>query len=79
MAKKKKNESVEDFRKRISDKEIMDTSSPPMDLDVNAKEPDSPMTTEGKLHPPDCINFYMRIKIDLLSHIKQIARERSYN
>ena len=58
---------------------IQDTSAPPMNLDVNAPDPDNEIT-EAKLHPSpaDSIVFYMRLPKKLLDHVKQIARERSY-
>jgi len=64
-------------RKKINDL-IQDTSAPPINLDVTAKDEEDKIT-EAKLHPADCITFYMRVRKDLLDHIKQIARERSYN
>ena len=67
MAKRKKKNDL-----------IQDTSAPPMNLDVTAKDEEDKIT-EAKLHPCDSITFYMRAKKDLLDHIKQIARERSYN
>ena len=67
MAKRKKKESIAELRKRVSNDEIMDTSAGEMVLDITAKDPDVQsdglMTTEAKLHPSDCITFYMRINI----------------
>ena len=72
MAKRKKKNSI-----------IQDTSAGEMILDVTAKDSkvqsDSLMTTEAKLHPSESITFYMRMSKDLLDHVKQTARERSYN
>ena len=69
---------ADQVRKRLKNDIIQDTSAPPINLDVTAKDEENKIT-EAKLHPSDSITFYMRAKKDLLDHIKQIARERSYN
>jgi len=61
---------------------ICDTSQPPIDIDVNAKDEDPEnVTIEARLHPnpPDSQVFYMRMSGTLLNHVKQVARERSYH
>lgn len=81
MAKRKKNESIAEFRKRASSEEIMDTSAGEMMLDLNAKDPD--VNENGiieqrlKNYRINDIVFSMRMDQDLLEHIKQIAREQS--
>ena len=74
MVKKSKKDSI-----------ITDTSAPPMVLDTEAKDPDvqsnSLLTQEARLHPSvpsDSIVFSMRMKKDLLDHVKQLARKKSY-
>ena len=64
--------------------DILDTSEPPMNLDVTAPDmdvrSDGLIVQEGRSNalPADSIVFYMRMRQDLLNHIKQIARELSY-
>lgn len=81
MAKRKKNESIAEFRKRTSDAEIMDTSAPPVDLDITAPDEDvnenGIIETRLKNYRKDTIVFSMRMEQDLLDHIKQVAREKS--
>lgn len=81
MAKRKKKESIADFRKRVSNTEIMDTSAPPVDLDVNA--PDEDRTIEGLLtlqrdyQRADNITVSWRVPEEVLAHAKRVAMEQS--
>lgn len=81
MAKRKKNESIAEFRKRVSDAEIMDTFAGKMVLDVNAMNED--VNENGIIEQRlenyriNDIVFSMRMDYDLLKHIRQIAREQS--
>jgi len=81
MAKRKKNESIAEFRKRVSNAEICDTSAPPVNLDVTARDEDvnenGIIETRLKNYRKDTIVFSMRMEQDLLDHIKQVAREES--
>ncbi len=81
MAKRKKKESIADFRKRVSNTEICDTSPPPLALDITAKDEDvnanGIIETRLKNYRKDTIVFSMRMEQDLLDHIKQVAREKS--
>ena len=62
--------------------DILDTSAPPIDLDVTAADPDvqpdSLLTTEAKLHPPDSVVVAFRMKGDVQEHFKQLAREKAF-
>ena len=81
MAKRKKNESIADLRKRVAEKEIMDTSPPPMDLDPNT--PDEDKTIEGLLNlhrdlkQSDNITVSWRLPQNVLDHAKIVAMEES--
>ena len=81
MAKRKKNESIAEFRKRVSNTEICDTSAPPVDLDVNAQEEGK--TIEGLLDlqrgfkRSDNITVSWRLPQDVLDHVKMVAMEES--
>lgn len=80
MAKRKKNESIADLRKRVSDKNILDTSAGEMILDVNAK--DEEKTVEGVLNLTldgvrNDMTFSFRTNEDIWKHIKQVARDAS--
>lgn len=84
MAKRKKNESLADLRKRNSDKEIMDTKADEMVLDLNKRDdiysqPDSIIieTALEKHRRPDSMVFSMRMLPEELEHFKQLAREYS--
>ena len=81
MAKRKKDESLADMRKRESDDQILDTSAPPMDLDVNAS--DEGKTIEGLLTlqrdygTSDNITVSWRIPQEVMDHAKRVAMEES--
>lgn len=81
MTKRKKKESIIELRKRVSNAEIMDTSSPPIDLDVNS--PEDGRTIEGLLtlqrdyRTSDNITVSWRIPDEVLKHAKTIAMEES--
>jgi len=84
MAKKKKNESIEELRKREADKEIMDTTADKMVLDLNKRDDiyadvNSVIieTALEKHRRPDSMVFSMRMLPDELEHFKQLAREES--
>ena len=83
MAKKKKNESIAEFRKRVSNAEICDTSAPPIDLDVNV--PDEDKTIEGLLtlqrglKISDNITVSWRLPQEVLDHAKRVAMQESLN
>ena len=72
--------------KRKKKEEVLDTKAGDIMLDTNAPNDDveqDGVTLKGgstsKQISSDAITCYMRISKDLLDHIKQIARERSYN
>ena len=81
MAKKKKNESIADLRKRESDKNIMDTSAGEMVLDINA--PEEGRTIEGLLtlqndyQTRDNITVSWRVPEEVMEHAKRVAMEES--
>jgi cytidylate kinase len=78
MAKRKQNESIRDFRERVSKDEIMDTSPDPILCDTS--NDNSNIVLETRLNNYRGSNdmvFSMRMNGDLLDHIKQIAREKS--
>lgn len=81
MAKRKKNESIAEFRKRTSDAEIMDTSAPPVDLDTTSKDDDvnedGIIETRLKNYRVNDMVFSMRMNQDLIERVKQAAREES--
>ena len=82
MAKRKKNESIAELRKRASEKEIMDISPPPMVPDLEAKDENinkngTMETSPGAHRKPDTMVFSMRMLPDELFHFKQLAREKS--
>lgn len=83
MAKRKKNESIAEFRKRVSNAEICDTSPPSMDLDVNA--PEEGRTIEGlldlqrDLKRSDNITVSWRLPQDVLDHAKRVSMQESLN
>ena len=77
MAKKKKNESIADLRKRMSDQEIMNTSPDPIICDTENNANILLETRLGNYREANDIVFSMRMNGDLLKHIKQIAREKS--
>lgn len=78
---KKKKEQKEIIR--MENNIIQDTSAGPIILDLNEK--DLNVDSKGILDTErtskkafDSIVFSMRMNIDLLNHIKQIAREKSF-
>ena len=81
MAKREKEESIAEIRKRTSKKEIMDTSSPPVELDVNA--PEENRTIEGLLdlqrsfRRSDNITVSWRVPPDVLDHAKRVSMQES--
>ena len=81
MAKRKKKESIEEFRKRTESDGIMDTSADEMMLDVNAKDEDvrsdGLIETRLKNYRRDDMVFSMRMNEELLHRIKQAARVES--
>ena len=78
MAKRKKNESIKDFRERVSKDEIMDTAPDPMICDTGGSNANIILETRlGNYRDANDMVFSMRMNGDLLKHIKQIAREKS--
>lgn len=81
MAKREKKESLSDLRKRVSEGEILDTSAPSIDLDVNAKDEDvnadGIIETQLRSYRVNDMVFSMRMNQDLLERVKQAAREES--
>ncbi len=80
MAKRKKNESIADLRKRESEKEILDTTAGEMILDTNVSE--EGRTIEGVLNLTldgirNDMTFSFRTNSKILDHIKQVARDVS--
>ena len=81
MAKRKKKESIADLRKRVSDKEIMDTSADKLVLDLNA--PVEGRTIEGLLtlqndyDTRDNITVSWRVPKEVMDHAKKVAMEES--
>jgi hypothetical protein len=72
---------VDEVRKIIKDDLIQDTSAPPLICDVTAQDEDvnEDGIIEKKLkdYRLNTVVFSMRMEQDLLTHIKQIAREKS--
>ena len=78
MAKRKKNESIKDFRERVSKDEIMDTTADPIMCDTGGSNANIILETRlGNYRDANDMVFSMRMNGDLLKHIKQIAREKS--
>jgi len=78
MAKRKKKESVTEFRDRVSKDEIMDTTADPMICETGSGNADIILETRlGNYRSANDMVFSMRMNGDLLKHIKQIAREKS--
>lgn len=81
MAKRKKDESITELRKRTSKDEILDTKAGEMMLDLDA--PDEDKTIEGLLtlqrdyHRSDNITVSWRIPDDVLKHAQKIAMQES--
>ncbi len=81
MAKRKKNESIADFRKRTDADLIQDTSADPLLCDTNA--PEEGRTIEGlltltrDLKRSDNITISWRIPDDVLKHAQRVAMEES--
>jgi hypothetical protein len=79
MAKRKKNESIEELRKRADKGNILDTKAGEMMLDLDA--PVEGRTIEGLLtlkrdyHRSDNITVSWRIPEKLMKKAKEIARE----
>ena len=70
--------------KRKKKNNILDTKAGDIVLDINSPNDDVEadgvtLKNGGKSIGPNTMTFYMRMNVDLLDHIKQIARERSYN
>lgn len=78
MAKKKKNESIKDFRERVAKSEIMDTTPDPMICDTGGYSGPTILETRlGGHRKADSIVFSMRMGQRELDHFKQLAREKS--
>ena len=79
MAKRKKDESIADFRKRTSNAEILDTTADDVVLDITASE--EGRTIEGLLtlkrdyRTSDNITVSWRIPKQVMERAKAIARE----
>ena len=83
MARKRKNESIAEFRKRTEKDSIMDTTAGDMMLDITA--PDEEKTTEGLLRlerrytPSDNMTVSWRIPTEVLEWAKEVARTEGVN
>ena len=78
MAKRKKNESIKEFRERVSKSEIMDTTPDPMICETGKGDDSIILETRlGNYREANTMVFSMRMNEDLLNHIKQVAREKS--
>jgi len=81
MAKRKKNESLAEFRKRNEKGDILDTKAGEMMLDLDA--PVEGRTIEGLLtlqrdyHRSDNITVSWRIPDDVLKHAQKVAMKES--
>jgi len=78
MAKRKKNESIKEFRERVSKDDIMDTTPDSIICDTDNSNVNIILETRlENYRESNNIVFSMRMNEDLLKHIKQIAREKS--
>jgi hypothetical protein len=78
MAKRKKNESIKDFRERVAKSEILDTTAGEMMCETGGGQPDILLETRlGSHRKADTIVFSMRMGQRELDHFKQLAREKS--
>jgi hypothetical protein len=79
MAKRKKNETIAEFRKRTSSTDILDTTAGDMMLDINASDEDKTieglLTLQRDFRKSDNITVSWRIPQQVMDHAKTIARE----
>jgi len=81
MAKRKKNESISEFRKRTEKDNIMDTSAGEMVLDINApvegRTIEGLLTLQNEYQTRDNITVSWRVPEEVMEHAKRIAMKES--